>query len=197
MQGRRLTLLIVAAAHVAIVALLVTAVTPGTTARDTVAMTVFAVAAAPAVLPPTPPPPTEMTVATAIEVPVFMIAAPSAGAVVPVAGADGCGLTEAVAGVLRDNPAVGSALHRVPARSRSVANAIAVWNGQWVDAAAVGGDATFEVIRRTITDRIMAAPEACRNAALTGPRLVLLSNPTPAIIVSIGSGVWAWGQLLD
>lgn len=159
------------------------------------AMTVEAVADAPPA-PPAPPAPvaSEIAIAADIAVPVFATV-DDAAAVTPVAGADGCGLTDTVTQALRASPAVRAVLGRIPLGSRSVANAVLVWNGQWAEPDSVGGAAALASIREVVVASVAAAPQACRNAAVVGPRLMLIAEPSQTLVLAMGSGVWAWGQL--
>lgn len=111
------------------------------------------------------------------------------------AGAD-CGLAETIGAALQGDAQVIAALDRVPRRARSVANAVMLWNGDWVsdDAATPGA---LEAVRAALSLRIEEAPEGCRAEVLAGPVFIPLRASDGTVVLTIGSGVWRWGQLVD
>lgn len=193
-MDRRFILAATVAGHLGAVILLLTPAV-AVTVQPVPAMIAIAVPA-PVAAPPTPvaPTPTPIVIAAEVPEPMFELAAEVA-AVIPVTGADGCGLTDAVAAALQADPAVGDAVRRIPHGARSVANAVLVWNGDWVDPASVGGPAVLDTIRIAVQASVAAAPKACRTAAVIGPRLVLIADRSRPMVLALGSGVWAWGQL--
>lgn len=122
--------------------------------------------------------------------------APSALAAPAQAGAN-CDLGGAVQSSLRASPAVTAALQRIPRAARSVADAVMLWDGHWIDPGTVGGSAALDPIRAAVTDAVRAAPASCRDASVTGPRLLLIASASGNQVLAFGSGQWAWSQLLD
>jgi hypothetical protein len=147
-------------------------------------------------VPPLPPQP--------IEVPPPLIALPEVPelvmAMLEQADADtasgGCDLTTPIQAALRLSPDVQRELPTIPARRRSVANAIAVWNQTWVEADADFNKAVLESIRTTVTSTIAAASEACRLQPQGGPRLIYLPGEADTVL-ALGSGEWTWQQVAD
>lgn len=114
------------------------------------------------------------------------LAAASAGG-----GGDACRLGDRLQGVLQANTAVRAAIARIPAEKRSVSNAVNVWNGRWLALGDGGG-----VIQAAVNDYVAAAPERCREEAVSGPSLLpIAGEPKPTILV-LGSGLWRWSDLL-
>lgn len=124
-----------------------------------------------------------------------LAAAPSTLAGLAQMGA-GCDLSDAVQSRLRASPAALAALQRIPRASRSVADAIMLWDGHWIDARSVGGDAGFAPVRAAVAGAVRAAPASCREAEVAGPRLVIIAGSAGNQVLAFGSGRWAWSQLL-
>lgn len=152
--------------------------------------------------PPTPSLPIEVTlfpVSAAVEAPELTETDPAA---VPVslaglaqAGA-GCDLSDVVQRLLRERPDVTAALQRMPRAARSVADALMLWDGHWIDAGAVGGSTALDPIRAAVAAAIRAAPANCRDAKVIGPRLLIVPSATGNQVLAFGSGEWSWAQLL-
>jgi hypothetical protein len=160
--------------------------------------------AAPRMAPPPPVIPVPLEVATDVAAPVFDMAPPEVsaataetqGAALSSAATD-CDLTASIAARLRSDPAVLVALAAIPRGSRSVANAVTLWNGDWASAVTLGGRSARTRIRQAVIAAIAAAPAACREAPQAGPRLVLVAEASGTTILSLGSGAWAWRQLVE
>ncbi len=112
-------------------------------------------------------------------------------------GGAGCVLTENVQANLRADSSVRQALALIPASARSVSNALLLWDGQWIDASAVGGPAALDPIRVAVAATVRAASADCRKAAVTGPRLLFVDTGSQTQILAFGSGQWTWDQLID
>lgn len=108
----------------------------------------------------------------------------------------GCDLGDAVQTRLRSRPEVAAALQRMPRAARSVADAVMLWDGHWIDASAVGGSAALDPIRAAVAAAIRAAPADCRDAKVTGPRLLIVPGALGNQVLAFGSGQWSWAQLL-
>jgi len=44
----------------------------------------------------------------------------------------------------------------------------------------------------SLTDAVRAAPASCRDASVTGPRLLLIASASGNQVLAFGSGQWAW-----
>lgn len=107
-----------------------------------------------------------------------------------------CAIGDTIQIALHDSSAAIRALAQVPAAARSIADAVMLWDGRWIDPARVGGEAALSPIRSIVQGSIDAAPEACRRATVAGPRLVYVAVGSKTMILAFGSGQWAWNQLL-
>lgn len=108
-----------------------------------------------------------------------------------------CDLTEPVQAALRQSEAVAASLPQIPQARRSVANAIMVWNAQWVALHETLDPAAMAAIRDTVAGTVAAASPECRLQPQSGPRLILLPGATVTTVLALGSGVWRWQDLLD
>ncbi len=111
------------------------------------------------------------------------------------AQAGACDLTAPVEAALRADPAIADAVATIPRDSRSVANAILLWNQDWLAPDEIGSGA-LPTIRDTIVATIEAATPECRNAVQTGPRFMPLDDAGATIVV-VGSDEWRWQDLVD
>ena len=189
MRRRALVWPVVALAHAAVLGVALFGPVAAAPAPPVAALTLIAVAA-PAVAPPTLPPIVEPVILTPVAAPEF--------AVEPVAATEtaGCELASDIETALRQNLRVPVAVSLIPAKARSVANSLILWNGHWISAEAVGGDAALLPIQRIVRDRISNAPAGCRAATIVGPRLLMVPDGSGMIVLAFGSGVWSWSQLL-
>ena len=105
-----------------------------------------------------------------------------------------CDLTGSIQAALVAENATAPLLETLPIASRSVANAIMVWDGKWASESA-DGYREIDRIRRVVLSRIATAPIACRNALIIGPRLIFVPDGSKAAVLAFGSGNWAWSQL--
>lgn len=140
--------------------------------------------------------PTFTPVAVDVDAPQFDIgeAAPTIPQMT-VAGT-GCGLSDTVQTALRSSPGVQGALALMPADARSVADAALLWDGRWIDARVVGGNAALVPIQNAVAAVVRAAATDCRNATITGPRLIYVSTAGGTRVLAFGSGSWTWSQVL-
>ena len=152
------------------------------------AITVAEIAAP--VLPAAPVEVRLMPVAATLTAPEITLAAASNTPAGP-----GCALSDAVQTSLR-GPEVARALRLIPRAARTSADAMMLWDGRWIDAATIGGGAALEPIRSAVAAAIRAAPADCRDAPVTGPRLLIVADATGSRVLAFGSGRWAWSQVL-
>lgn len=111
--------------------------------------------------------------------------------------ADGaCDLTPPIQAALRISPEVHRDLPTIPARRRSVASTIALWNQIWVVADEDLSQRALDSIRTTVTTTIAAASNSCRLQSQRGPRLIYLPGETDTVL-ALGSGEWTWQQVAD
>ncbi len=184
--SRSLLVAVIALAHVAAFATSLSGVAERVTARP--AIVVHDIAAPSIAEPPVP----RLALAA---IPVD-VAAPTVDIAGEQPAPGGCDLATALQAALASDAAVGRALAAVPAESRSVANAVMVWDGRWAGAAALGGTAEANPIRAIVVDRILAAAPGCREVEVTGPRLMTVGGAGRPVALAFGSGVWRWADLL-
>ena len=117
------------------------------------------------------------------------------------AASGGCDLTAPVQAALQSSAAIQQRLPAIPVERRSVANAIAIWNQDWVQPDAQLNVEVIDTLRSAITTTIEAASQACRMQPQGGPRLIYLPGSVKAgtgtTILALGSGAWTWQQVAD
>lgn len=112
-------------------------------------------------------------------------------------GATGaCATLPLIAHALVADPAALTAIVAAPPETRSIADAIVLWNAGWAEAASLP-DAPLAPARATVEQSLRTLPDACLDEALAGPRLVPVPNGDRTMFVAIGSGNWSWRQLID
>lgn len=110
-------------------------------------------------------------------------------------GGGGCNLADYLRARLQADPRVLDGLARLPRQARSVANALMVWDGEWVEVSD-GGSAISLMIRANIESIVQSAPAPCREMEVTGPNFIILEDPRGATVLVVGSGAWRWSDLL-
>lgn len=108
----------------------------------------------------------------------------------------GCALGETVRQALEQDAEAQTALAQIPREYRSVANAILLWNGEWLPAERLGGPPATGAIQKAITDVISNAPPHCRLEIEPGPVFLIVNNVSETIVLALGSGAWRWMDLL-
>lgn len=111
--------------------------------------------------------------------------------------AAGCATLEVVGKAVVADPAAFEAVVNAPPESRSIAEAVVIWNAGWSDTAR-GPTAPLGPARAAVERSLMTLPAECLTEMVAGPRLL----PVPVadgrtMFVVIGSGAWSWGQLLS
>lgn len=107
-----------------------------------------------------------------------------------------CDVADTLARAFTENPLLKSQLQRVGPRSRSVANAIMFWDGNWVKVPGGPPEDAVETLRRGILEGVRAAPPECLAQDVAGPRFIPVASSAGTIVLVVGSGNWRWGQLL-
>ena len=206
-QVRRRHLLVPAilAVHLLLIALLLLSPMPAAVAPAIASpMAVFDVKSAaqePAVAEPEPQPQELVAPQPRIEIEVEMAAAPPP-AVFDLAAAEragfgtSCEIADSLARAFTDNELLKSQLARVGPRSRSVANAIMFWDGDWVTVPGDAPEDAVNILRRAILEGVRAAAPECLIEEVAGPRFISVDSGTGTIVLVVGSGKWRWGQLI-
>lgn len=149
---------------------------------------------------PVPPQPPEPVI---VPPPVVPLPAPSAMVAALLEQSDeaaqggACDLTEPVRAALEENAEVQASLPRIPRAHLSVANAIMVWNVDWVLSDDRLDAKILDSIRDVVAGTIAAASSECRLQPQGGPRLIILPGQTGNIVLALGSGQWRWQDMLE
>lgn len=111
-----------------------------------------------------------------------------------------CPIAEDVAkGIIADPEALAAVIN-APPETRSIADAIVLWNAAWAPATASDTpevQAPLEPVRTNVQATLQALPEDCLSLIVTGPRLIAVPNGGRTMILVFGSGDWAWQTLID
>jgi hypothetical protein len=198
LQQRYWLVLPLLAAHLLVVDTLLSSVKPRSPAVGFPALIVVQLNE-PSAHPPAPPSDT-LAIKANILPPAFDISAETPDGISPSTkvniGASDCALSNDVQAALQSNPSVQAALDDLPQGARSPSDALMLWDGNWTEPEALGGDANLAPIRSTVIAIVAFAPAACRDAAIAGPRLLFVGNGARFTVLGFGSGVWAWSQLI-
>ncbi len=106
-----------------------------------------------------------------------------------------CTALDTVAKAIMGDPTVLASIHHAPMETRSIADAIVIWNAQWSEAA-IAADAPLEPVRLSVQATLSAVDEGCLDQAIAGPRLVPIPNGEGTTFLVFGSGSWSLRQLL-
>ena len=112
------------------------------------------------------------------------------------AGGKGCQILENLQASLQNSAEVKTALTLIPAASRSISNAILLWDGRWIDMPTTGGSAALTSIERITIQNVAQAPPTCQTETVHGPRLITLGDARDTMVLAFGSGDWRWADLL-
>jgi hypothetical protein len=82
-----------------------------------------------------------------------------------------------------------------PVETRSVAEAIVIWNRQWAPVTDPA-QGSLGRVRRLIEAALAGVPPSCLQTQLLGPRLIMLPTASGTTVLAIGSGNWEWAHLL-
>lgn len=107
-----------------------------------------------------------------------------------------CDLAGILQAYLQGDDKVATALATIPRPSRSVANAIMVWDGAWVPVPAGSPQVDVSSLRSAILEGVLAAPPDCRDAINQGPVLIALAGADGTTMLALGSGSWRASDLL-
>ena len=107
-----------------------------------------------------------------------------------------CDVADTLARAFTENELLKRQLARVGPRSRSVANAIMFWDGNWVNVPGAPPEDAVATLRRGILEGVRAAPPECLAQDVAGPRFISVDSSTGTIVLVVGSGNWRWEQLL-
>lgn len=110
--------------------------------------------------------------------------------------AGGCAALPLIANALVADPAALAAVRGAPPETRSIADAVVLWNAGWA-AAASTPDMPLAPARSVVEQSLASLPDNCLDEPVAGPRLVPVADGDRTMFMVIGSGNWTWRQLLD
>ncbi len=146
-----------------------------------------------------PPPPSIPAKVADTFVPVTELSIPEESESDAAAGASAtCSTVDLVREALLLDLAAIEAIRNAPPETRSIADAVVLWNMGWAPATLTERDPLF-VVRAAIERRLSAVPENCLDETVAGPRLVPITDASGlrTIFLVFGSGDWTWRALLS
>jgi hypothetical protein len=130
------------------------------------------------------------------QIPPIEAAAIDEPAAAPAAGT-ACDLAETLRRTVQDDPLLGASVDSIAPEARSVANAVMLWDGAWVDVEEASSQAAILTLRSALMERIRTAPPECVMEEVTGPRFITFAGAADTTMLVLGSGTWRWAQLLS
>lgn len=113
----------------------------------------------------------------------------------PLGASGGCAIFDLVSKSLTAEPTIAAALLTTPQESRSIADAVVIWNAGWSNVARAPDD-PLGPARASIEQSLRSVPDNCLDEPVAGPRLVAIPEGERTMFLAIGSGTWTWRQLL-
>ena len=149
-------------------------------------------------------PPANVHKAAPITLPsVSAIAATAANSAEAAVVGSGCSIAGKVGDAITHDPAALAQLAALPPEMRSVANAVFIWNGEWLIHSGASPVVTSAApaaidspLQRTIESAVASAATECRAAPMTGPAFIAVQEGTRTTMLVVGSGIWRWDQVM-
>lgn len=107
----------------------------------------------------------------------------------------GCAPLEIVSNALVADPAAMNSVINAPPETRSIAEAVVIWNAGWSDAA-YSLDAPLGPARSVVEHSLESIDDGCLDAPIAGPRLVPIPDGERTMFLVFGSGAWTWRELV-
>lgn len=111
-------------------------------------------------------------------------------------GAQGCDTLAAISAALLADDRATTAIVESPPESRSIADAIMMWNLRWNFAAPATDDGSLSAVRANLQSSLGAIEPQCLGEQVVGPRFIAVPAGERTIFIVIGSGNWQWVDLL-
>lgn len=203
-------MLAIAAAHIALIVLVIVASrSGGQPPRLRTAVAAFDITAtpptpdAPAAPAPKAPVPSERLAMMLPSLSELTVAPPVGGT----GTGQGCAMGAKVMAAIIADPLAMQALAELPTEARSDADAVMLWNGDWLGADVPAAPSFFaifdpkpsgpvEVLKAVVVKTVTESSPECQMVTLTGPQLIPIPEQDRTTMLVIGSGVWAWASLL-
>jgi hypothetical protein len=162
------------------------------------ALTVVSLSAAPAAPVPRPIPPPIMPAKIrelVEEVAAEQVSQETGEAAVGTPG-PGCTTLELVRNAILADPAAVQSVLNAPPETRSIAEAVVLWNAGWSDSA--GSPESPLMPTRTAVEKSLGSVEQhCLDETIAGPRLVPIPAGTGTMFVVFGSDTWTWRDVIE
>lgn len=112
------------------------------------------------------------------------------------APAGSCATLNVVMTALVSDPAAVTAVINAPPETRSIAEAVVIWNVGWSNAAS-SLDAPLAPARTVVEQSLLTVADACLDEQVAGPRLMPVPDDAGGtMFLVIGSGNWTWRELV-
>ena len=142
------------------------------------------------------PPPSMPSKLTALPVPSFSLTLQDEFEINAATAKSGnCSTLNEVSAALLTDPVAIAAIRQAPPETRSMADAVVMWNAGW-SAASSPDDAPLGPVRAAIERTLLMVDDACLDEVIAGPRFVQIPNGEETMFMVLGSGQWSWRQLL-
>lgn len=108
-----------------------------------------------------------------------------------------CATLAAVSKAIVDDPAAVTAVVQAPPETRSIAEAIVMWNAGWTSAA-ITPDSPLGPARAIVEQSLLSVDDGCLDEQIAGPRLIPVPVPDGqhTMFLVFGSGMWTWRELV-
>lgn len=112
------------------------------------------------------------------------------------ASAGGCALAREVGQAIGQNPAAMAELDALPPNIRTSADAVMLWNGQWLDPGIMPAGIDTGSLRGVVEQVVAHASPECREAKASGPQFLPVPEGDRTVMIVVGSGTWRWADLI-
>lgn len=107
-----------------------------------------------------------------------------------------CATLDVVSKAIVADPGAVTAIISAPPETRSIAEAIVMWNAGWSYAASAP-DSPLAPARTIIEQSLHSVEDGCLDEPIAGPRLIPVPDGERTMFVVLGSGEWTWRQLVS
>jgi hypothetical protein len=112
------------------------------------------------------------------------------------ARATSCFTLELVRDAILADPAAMASVLNSPPHTRSIADAVVLWNAGWSESAA-SDSSPLGATRAAVERGLAALDRGCLDEPIAGPRLVPIPAGTGTMFVVFGSGNWTWRDVFE
>ena len=106
-----------------------------------------------------------------------------------------CATLDVVMKAIVADPAAVAAVNNAPPETRSIAEAIVIWNAGWSYAASAP-DSPLSPARAIVEQSLDSVDDGCLDEPIAGPRLVPVPDGDRTMFLVFGSGIWTWRELV-